>query len=125
MGEVYRAKDTRLRRDVALKVLPRQFSSHPDRVFRFEQEARAASALNHPTIITICEIGLIDEKAFIAMELVDGKNLAEILKAGRIPLKKIVSIASQLADGLAKAHEAGIVHRDLKPENLMITKDGF
>jgi serine/threonine protein kinase len=125
MGEVYRAKDTRLRRDVALKVLPRQFTFHPDRIFRFEQEARAASALNHPTIITIFDIGFIEEKAYIAMELVDGKNLAELLKAGRISLKKIIAISSQLADGLAKAHDAGIVHRDLKPENLMITTDGF
>src|SRR4030095_5196149 len=80
---------------------------------------------NHPTIITIFDIGLFEGKPFIAMELVNGKNLAEIIKDGRISLKKIVAIASQFADGLAKAHEAGIVHRDLKPENLMVTNDGF
>jgi serine/threonine protein kinase len=125
MGEVYRAKDTRLWRDIALKILPAQFASHPDRIFRFEQEARAASGLNHPTIITIFDVGVIDGKTFIAMELVEGKNLKDLIQAGRIPLKKIIAIASQLADGLAKAHEAGIVHRDLKPENIMITPDGF
>ncbi|MCI0413002.1 serine/threonine-protein kinase [bacterium] len=125
MGEVYRAKDTRLGRDVAVKVLPRQFASHPERMHRFEQEARAASALNHPAIVTIYDIGTVDTTPYIAMEFVDGKNLHEIIKAGRISLKKVISIASQFVDGLAKAHEAGIVHRDLKPENLMVNGDGF
>jgi eukaryotic-like serine/threonine-protein kinase len=125
MGEVYRAKDTRLGRDVALKILPAVFASDTDRVFRFEQEARAASALNHPAIITIYDVGFAEKKAYIAMEFVDGKNLHEMIRAGRLPLKKVLAIASQFADGLAKAHEAGIIHRDLKPENLMITADGF
>ena len=125
MGEVYRAKDIRLGRDVAVKVLPHEFASQPDRMKRFEQEARAASALNHPAIITIFDVGLIDSIPFIAMEFVNGKNLHELLRSGRFPLKKVIAIASQFADGLAKAHESGIVHRDLKPENLMITADGF
>lgn len=125
MGEVYRAKDTRLGREVAVKVLPREFSSHPERMQRFEREALAASALNHPAIITIYDVGWADSRPYIAMELIQGKNLAEVLAARRMPLKRIVAIGSQLADGLAKAHEAGIVHRDLKPENLMINDDGF
>jgi serine/threonine protein kinase len=125
MGEVYRAKDTRLGRDVALKVLPPQFASHPERMKRFEVESRSASALNHPAIITIYDIGTVDSTPYIAMEFVDGKNLHELMGGGHLPLKKIISIASQLADGLAKAHEAGIVHRDLKPENLMLNSDGY
>jgi eukaryotic-like serine/threonine-protein kinase len=125
MGEVYRAKDTRLGRDVAVKVLPQQFASHPERMKRFEQEARSASALNHPAIITIYDIGTVDTTPYIAMEFVEGKNLHELIKAGRLPLKKVISIASQFTDGLAKAHEAGIVHRDLKPENVMVNGDGF
>jgi len=125
MGDVYLAKDTRLGRRVALKVLPPKFASMPDRMNRFEKEARAASALNHPAIITIYEIGSMDSTAYIAMEFVVGKNLKTVLESGRMPLKKLVGIASQFADGLAKAHEEGIVHRDLKPENLMITPDGF
>jgi serine/threonine protein kinase len=125
MGEVYRARDGRLGREVAIKVLPREFVTHQERMLRFEREARSASALNHPAIITIYDVGLIDSHPYIAMELVNGKNLKELLASGRMPLKKIVSIASQMADGLAKAHDAGIVHRDLKPENLMINADGF
>lgn len=125
MGEVYRAKDPRLGRDVAIKVLPQQFAAHPERMKRFEQEARAASALNHPAIITIYDIGTVDSIPYIAMEFVDGKNLHQLINFGRLSLKKIISIASQFADGLAKAHEAGIVHRDLKPENLMVNGDGY
>ena len=125
MGEVYRAKDTRLGRDVAIKILPAHFMSHPDRLERFEREARSASALNHPSIITIYEIGTANSTPYIAMELVEGKNLHQIIEAGRISVKKVIAIAAQLADGLAKAHEAGIVHRDLKPENVMVNKDGF
>ncbi len=125
MGEVYRAKDTRLGRDVAVKVLPEEFVSHPERMRRFEQEARSASALNHPSIITIYDVGFSGSNAYIAMEYVEGKTLAELLNAGRLPLKKVIALACQLADALAKAHEAGIVHRDLKPENLMISSDGF
>jgi serine/threonine protein kinase len=125
MGEVYRAKDTRLGRNVAVKILPSRFVSQPDRMERFEREARSASALNHPAIITIYDIGTVNSTPYIAMEFVQGKDLQEMLETGRISLKKMIAIASQLADGLAKAHEAGIVHRDLKPANVMINNDGF
>ena len=125
MGEVYRAKDTRLGREVAIKILTDEFSLKQNRMERFEQEARAASALNHPNIITVHDIGVHNGGSYIAMELIDGKSLRELLQAGALPVKRAVSLAAQIADGLAKAHEAGIVHRDLKPENIMISKDGF
>jgi eukaryotic-like serine/threonine-protein kinase len=125
MGEVYRARDTRLGREVALKVLPEALARDRERLSRFEQEARAASALNHPNIVTIHEIGREGETAFIAMELVDGKTLRELELAGAMPVRKILNVTSQVAEGLAKAHAAGIVHRDLKPENVMVSKDGF
>jgi serine/threonine protein kinase/Tol biopolymer transport system component len=125
MGEVYQARDAKLGRDVAIKVLPRDFSSDPQRVRRFKREARAASALNHPNIITIHEIGKIDSVYYIVMELVEGKTLREALRSGPLPTSKMLNLTSQIADGLAKAHAAGITHRDLKPENLMVTKDGF
>ncbi len=125
MGEVYRGRDTRLGREVALKVLPEALASDRDRISRFEQEARAASALNHPNIVTIHEIGREGETAFIAMELVDGKTLRELSGSGPMPVRKILNVAAQVAEGLAKAHAAGIVHRDLKPENVMVSKDGF
>src|SRR6266511_2950374 len=125
MGEVYRARDARLSREVALKVLPEEVSADRDRLARVEEEARAASALNHPNIVTIYDIGQSDSVSYIAMELVDGKTLRELTVAGPLPFRRIVSIAAQAAEGLAKAHAAGIVHRDLKPENLMVTKDGY
>jgi eukaryotic-like serine/threonine-protein kinase len=125
MGEVYRARDTRLGREVALKILPAEFSESQERLQRFEQEARSASALNHPNIITIYDVGHTDSTSYLSMELVEGKSLRTILDEGPMPLRKVITIASQLADGLAKAHAAGIIHRDLKPENLMISKDGF
>jgi eukaryotic-like serine/threonine-protein kinase len=125
MGEVYRARDTRLTREVAIKILPPEFSNKRDRLERFEQEARSASALNHPNIIAVYDIGSENGTSYIAMELVDGKTVRDLLSDGRIPLRRIVSIAAQFADGLAKAHAAGIVHRDLKPENLMISHDNF
>jgi dipeptidyl aminopeptidase/acylaminoacyl peptidase len=125
MGEVYRAVDTRLGRSVAIKVLPESLSSEMERLKRFEKEARAASSLNHPSIVTIYDIGTWDSRSYIAMELLDGKTVRELLHAGPISLKRLLSVAAQFADGLAKAHEAGIVHRDLKPENLMVTRDGF
>lgn len=125
MGEVHRARDTRLGRDIALKVLPVTLSSNKERLERFEQEARSASALNHPNIVTIYEFGQVDNTFYIAMELVEGKTLRELLASGPIPSRTVVQIAVHLAEGLAKAHEAGIVHRDLKPENLMISHDGF
>ncbi|HEY1249709.1 MAG TPA: protein kinase [Thermoanaerobaculia bacterium] len=125
MGEVYRARDTKLSRDVAIKVLPATLAADVDRLSRFEREARAASALNHPNIVTIYEVGRVDGTSFMAMELIEGKTLRDILGAGPLPLKKLLSVAAQIADGLAKAHDAGIVHRDLKPENVMVTRDGF
>jgi eukaryotic-like serine/threonine-protein kinase len=125
MGEVYRARDTRLGREVALKVLPESLASDRDRLSRFEQEARAASALNHPNIVTIHEIGREGDATFIAMELVDGKTLRELTVSGPMPVKKVLNVAAQVSEGLAKAHGAGIVHRDLKPENVMVSKDGF
>src|SRR6476659_1952116 len=125
MGDVYRARDTRLQRDVAVKVLPPRLSSDPALLDRFEREARSASALNHPNIVTIYEIGKSDSTSFIVMELVDGKTLRDLLHTGPLSLRKLLSTAGQLADGLAKAHAAGIVHRDLKPENVMVTSDGL
>ena len=125
MGEVYRAKDSRLGREVALKVLPASLASDRDRLSRFEQEARSASALNHPNIVTVHEIGREGDTAYIAMELVDGKTLRELTVSGPMAARKILGIAAQIGEGLAKAHGAGIVHRDLKPENVMVSKDGF
>ncbi len=125
MGEVYRAKDTRLQREVAVKVLPAELSSDAARLKRFETEARLVSALNHPNIVTIHEVGQSDSTSFIVMELVDGKTLRELLYAGPLPLPKVLSIAAQVADGLARAHASNIVHRDLKPENVMVSSDGF
>src|SRR5438445_7828890 len=125
MGEVWRARDARLGREVAIKVLPEDVSSDHDRVKRFELEARAASALNHPNIVTIHEIGEAEGRAYLVMERVEGQTLGEVLHEGLMPMRRLLSIAAQTADGLARAHEAGIVHRDLKPQNLMVTKDGF
>jgi len=124
MGEVYRARDTRLGRELAIKVLPADVSMDPERLHRFEQEARSASALNHPNIVTIYEIGRADATSYIAMELVSGSTLRDLLAEGALPIRRFLSIAAQVADGLARAHDAGIVHRDLKPENVMVTREG-
>jgi len=125
MGEVYRATQSSLGRQVAIKVLTPAFAADSDRLRRFEQEARAASALNHPNIVSIYEVGREGGAAYIAMEYVDGATLRAALREGPLPVKKTLQIAAQIADGLAKAHAGGIVHRDLKPENVMITRDGF
>src|SRR6478672_599941 len=117
MGEVYRAHDSRLRRDVAIKVLPSAVSGDSERLRRFEQEARAAAALNHPNILTVHEIGRHDGQPYVASELLEGQTLRSILRAGALPLKKTVDYAIQLASGLAAAHDKGIVHRDVQPEN--------
>src|SRR5271156_6791245 len=124
MGEVYRAKDTRLDREVAIKTLSLERCSHPEDLSRFEQEARSASALNHPNIVTIYELGHENGTRYIAMELVEGDTLRGLLASGPIPFRKSMAIATQIADGLAKAHEIGLIHRDLKPENLMVSYDG-
>ncbi len=125
MGEVYRARDTRLGREVAIKVLPSEMSSDPDRLNRFEQEARSASALNHPNIVTVHDIGKADGIAYIALELVEGRTLRELLLQEGLPVRQTLRIAVQVAEGLARAHSVGIVHRDLKPENVMIARDGL
>ncbi len=125
MGEVYRARDIRLGRDLAIKILSLKLSPGQEDLERFEREARAASSLNHPNIVTIFELGQVDHISYIAMELVEGDLLADLLSAGPISLQKTIPIAAQIADGLAKAHEAGIVHRDLKPHNVMVSRDGF
>ncbi len=124
MGEVYRARDTRLHRELAIKVLPASLAKDADFLGRFQSEARAASALNHPNIVTIHDIGAADGVSYIGMELIDGKTLRELLGGGPPPLRKTLQIAAQAAEGLAAAHARGIVHRDLKPENLMVTRDG-
>jgi serine/threonine protein kinase len=124
MGEVYRARDERLKRDVAIKVLPSAFTENSDRLRRFEQEARAAGGLNHPNILAIHDIGSKDGAPFVVSELLDGDTLRSRLTAGALPARKAIDYAIQVARGLAAAHEKGIVHRDLKPENLFITKDG-
>ena len=123
MGEVYRARDTRLGREVAIKTLSIEHCSQPDLLSRFEQEARSACALNHPNIVTIYELGHVNGIRYISMELVIGQTVRELLESGPIPFRKAVAIAAQIADALAKAHAIGIVHRDLKPENLMVAGD--
>jgi serine/threonine protein kinase len=125
MGEVYLARDTRLARKVALKFLPPQYTRDATRIWRFEREARAASALNHPNIITIYEIGEIAEKHFIVSEYIDGHTLRELLAKGPLAVRDAVEIAIQMAGALAAAHEAGIIHRDIKPENVMLRRDGY
>jgi serine/threonine protein kinase len=125
MGEVYRAHDTSLNRVVALKMLPIEFASDPELLHRFEEEARTASALSHPAVVTIYEAGQIGSQPYISMELVAGETLREILAFGAMPLRRALGIAGQIAEGLTKAHEAGLVHRDLKPENIKVSVDGF
>jgi serine/threonine-protein kinase len=155
MGEVYKAHDERLGRNVAIKVLREELAANPDHLRRFEQENRSALALNHPNIVTIHDIrlrhvsaeasaeaegyppssrlrragggqvGKQEDVDYIVMEYVEGKTLRDMLSEGPLPTKKLLQFATQIAEGLAKAHSAGIVHRDLKPENLMVTSDGY
>jgi Tol biopolymer transport system component len=124
MGEVYRARDSRLGRDVAIKVLPSSLSGDPDRLRRFEQEARAAAALNHPNILAVFQMGTYEGAPYLVSELLEGETLREQIKRGRLSMRKAIDYGVQIARGLAAAHEKGIVHRDLKPENLFATKDG-
>jgi len=124
MGEVYRARDSRLDRDVAIKILPQLVSSDPDRLLRFETEAKAAAALNHPNILAVYQMGTYAGVPYLVSELLDGMTLTETILRGPLPLRKAIDYGVQIAHGLAAAHEKGIVHRDLKPDNIFITKDG-
>jgi serine/threonine protein kinase/Tol biopolymer transport system component len=124
MGEVYRARDTRIGRDVALKVLPDDYAVDPDRVRRFEQEARAAGALNHPNILTLHDVGHHDGTPYLVAELLEGETLRDRIGRGPLPWRKAAETAAAIAEGLAAAHAKGIVHRDLKPENVFLTRDG-
>src|SRR6184192_3353190 len=124
MCEVYLAEDTRLHRNVALKILPAEVATQRDRMERFVREAKSAAALNHPNIAHIYEIGEHDGVNFIAMEFIDGQTLREMIHGGQTDLTKLLRHLQHVADGLAKAHAAGIVHRDLKPDNIMVTRDG-
>jgi serine/threonine protein kinase/tetratricopeptide (TPR) repeat protein len=125
MGEVYLAEDDRLFRKVALKILPAEFTKDPDRLRRFQNEARAASALNHPNILVVYDVGTEGQVPFIATEYVEGKTLRTQLSSGKMSLRETLEIAIQIASALASAHEAGIVHRDIKPENIMLRPDGY
>jgi hypothetical protein len=125
MGEVYRARDHRLDREVAIKVLPATYAADPDRLHRFEIEARATAALNDPNIVAIYDVGAVDGQPYVVAELLDGETLRTAIGGGPLPLRKALSLAQQIARGLAAAHRRGIVHRDLKPENLFVTQDGL
>lgn len=124
MGEVYRARDTLLDREVAIKILPDLVSSSRDRLLRFEQEAKAAAALNHPNILAVYQMGNYEGTPYLVSELLEGKTLSETIRRGPLPLRKALDYGIQIAEGLAAAHEKGIVHRDLKPDNLFVTKEG-
>ncbi|MGA7379983.1 MAG: serine/threonine-protein kinase, partial [Terriglobales bacterium] len=124
MGEVYRARDARLSRDVAIKVLPAAFSRDPERLRRFEQEARATAALNHPNILAIFDIGTHEGSLYVVAELLEGETLRQRIQSGPVPARKATDYALQISRGLAAAHDQGITHRDLKPENVFLTKDG-
>src|SRR5215469_550541 len=124
MGEVYRARDTRLERTVAIKILPTQVSNDPLRKQRFEREAKTISSLNHPNICTLHDIGSQDGVDYLVMECVEGETLVERLEKGPLPLEQVLKYGAQIADALDKAHRAGIVHRDLKPGNIVLAVTG-
>ena len=124
MGEVYRARDSRLNRDVAIKVLPASYSSDQERLHRFQQEALAAAALNHPNILAVYDIGTQEGSPYIVSELLEGESLRDRLRSGALPIRKAIEYAVQVAEGLGAAHDKGIVHRDLKPDNIFVTHDG-
>src|SRR5262245_57052604 len=123
MGEVYLAQDTSLERKIALKILPDEVAADPDRMRRFVQEARAASGLNHPNIITIYEIDQADSIPFIATEFIDGPTLRERMRGQPLPIAEVLGVSVQIAGALAAAHDSGIVHRDIKPENIILRRD--
>jgi serine/threonine protein kinase len=124
MGEVYRARDARLNREVAIKVLSAAFARFPDRLRRFQQEAQAAVALNHPNILAVHDFGEHEGSPYLVTEFLEGETLRERLRPGTLPVRKATEYAEQVTRGLAVAHEKGIVHRDLKPENIFVTRDG-
>src|SRR5262245_52929865 len=124
MGEVYRAHDSHLKRDVAIKIMAKHVASDPEMRARFESEARAVAALSHPSILSIFELAIVDGVPFAVMELLEGESLRARLENGRVPWREAVEIAASVAEGLAAAHVKGIIHRDLKPENLFLTKSG-
>src|SRR5512143_2035272 len=124
MGEVYRARDPRLGREVAIKVLPASFSADTDRLRRFEQEAKAAGVLNHPNITAVLDVGEHEGAPYVVQELLEGETLRSALAGGRLAPRRATDYAVQIARGLSAAHEKGIVHRDLKPENIFVTRDG-
>ena len=124
MGEVYKARDVKLDRDVAIKVLPAHMAADQTARARFEREAKTIAALSHPNILAIHDFGLHDGVAYAATELLQGETLRERLAGGMLPLRKVLQVGADIADGLAAAHEKGIIHRDLKPENIFLTSDG-
>src|SRR6202035_1803875 len=124
MGEVYRARDTRLGRDVAIKALPPHLSSDPNLKARFEREAKAISALNHPNICTLHDVGSQDGTDYLVMELLEGQSLADRIQKGALPLEQVLKTGREIADALDKAHRNAIIHRDFKPGNVMLTKSG-
>src|SRR6185436_16443036 len=124
MGEVYRARDTRLKRDIAIKVLPDDVASSPQRLARFEREATTVASLNHPNIVVLHSIEEAQGTRFLTMELVDGESLVRSVIEGGLPAARVVELGIGMADALAAAHEKGVIHRDLKPANVMLTKDG-
>ncbi len=124
MGEVYLGEDTRLGRKVAIKVLPEEYASDPERLARFEQEARAAAALNHPHIAVVHDIGTEGDIHFMVQEYLEGQSLRERLDKGALPLDKALDLATEVGEALIAAHKAGIIHRDLKPDNIFVTEEG-
>src|ERR1700758_235799 len=124
MGEVYRARDTRLDRTVAIKILPEHLSGNPEAKQRFDREARAISSLSHPNICHLYDVGQQDSTSYLVMEYMEGETLADRLRRGPLPLEQVLKVSSEICEGLEKAHCNGVVHRDLKPSNIMLTKSG-